>query len=137
MADDFLRNMDWESFDMSTMTQERLDPIMERFSRFFLTHTANELYQAAKERRILLYPLSNPKDLAENAQLAGRGFWEEVEHPELNGSITYPGAFLKATETPLNIRRRAPLIGEHNEEIYEELGISEKELLTLKQANII
>ena len=53
-------------------------------------------------------------------------------------SITYPGVFTNASETPLTISRRAPLIGEHNEEIYEkELGLSREELLILKQAGII
>lgn len=85
----------------------------------------------------MLYPVSTPRDIAENLQLAARGFWEEVEHAELDGTITYPGAFLKASEMSLGIRRRAPLVGEHNEEVYAELGISREELLVLKQANVI
>ena len=137
MADDFLRNMDWDSFDMAQTTQEFLDQITERYGKFFMKHTSTEIYEEAKKRRIMLYPVASPKDIAENQQLAAREFWEEVEHPELEASITYPGAFLKATETPCNIRRRAPLIGEHNEEVYGELGISREELLILKQGNII
>ncbi|MBA7689091.1 Succinyl-CoA:(R)-benzylsuccinate CoA-transferase subunit BbsE [subsurface metagenome] len=137
MADDFLRNVDWKNLDMAKITQEFLDQLIERFSRFFMTHTSAELYEEAKERRIMLYPVNSSKDIAENPQLAARGFWEEVEHPELSATITYPGAFIKATQTPLSIRRRAPLIGEHNEEVYGELGISKKGLLTLKQGNII
>ena len=36
------------------------------------------------------------------------------------------------------IRRKAPLIGEHNHEVYvKELGISEKDMLMLKQGGII
>jgi len=137
MADDFLKNIEWENLDFAYMSQEFLDQISERFGRFFMTYTSAELYKGAKERRIMLYPVIDPKDIAENPQLAARGFWEEVEHPELNGSITYPGAFLKTTEMPLSIRHRAPLVGEHNEEVYGELGISGEELLTLKQGNIV
>ena len=85
----------------------------------------------------MLYPVTSPRDLAENSQLAAREFWQEVEHPELGDTITYPGAFLEATETPCGIRQRAPLIGEHNDEVYKELGVSEGELITLKQGNII
>jgi crotonobetainyl-CoA:carnitine CoA-transferase CaiB-like acyl-CoA transferase len=41
-------------------------------------------------------------------------------------------------ETPWRISRRAPLIGEHNKEIYqEELGFSREEMLLLKEARII
>ena len=60
-----------------------------------------------------------------------------LKYPELGTTLTYPGAFVKASETPLGIRRRAPLIGEHNEEVYSELGIVKKELINLKQGNII
>lgn len=137
MADDFLKNMEWEKFDMAQTTQEFLDQIDECFGRFFMTHTKEELYKGAVERRIMLYPGNNPEDVAENPQLAVREFWEEVEHPELSDSITYPGAFIKATEMALSIRRRAPLVGEHNEEVYGELGISGEGLLILKQGNII
>jgi crotonobetainyl-CoA:carnitine CoA-transferase CaiB-like acyl-CoA transferase len=137
MADDFLRNIDWQKFDLALITQEFIDQIIERFGRFFITHTSAELYRGAKERRIMLYPVTDPKDIAESPQLAAREFWEEVDHPELNDTITYPGAFLKATEMSLGIRCRAPLIGEHNEQVYGELGISGEELLTLKQGNII
>jgi len=33
--------------------------------------------------------------------------------------------------------RRAPLIGEHNEEVYSEIGLNKNELLRLKKANVI
>jgi crotonobetainyl-CoA:carnitine CoA-transferase CaiB-like acyl-CoA transferase len=52
--------------------------------------------------------------------------------------MTYPGGFIKSTEMTCGIRRRAPLIGEHNEEIYKkELGLSAEELMVLKQSGII
>ena len=137
MADDFLKNMDWEKWDIAQASQEFLDQISESFIKFFMTHTSAELYEGAKQRRIILYPVTTPKDIAENTQLAARGFWEEVEHPELNDTLTYAGATLKAAEMPVDIRRRSPLIGEHNEEIYGEMGLSREELLTLKQGNII
>jgi crotonobetainyl-CoA:carnitine CoA-transferase CaiB-like acyl-CoA transferase len=62
----------------------------------------------------------------------------ELEHPELGTAITYPGAYGFFSESPVKISRRAPLIGEHNEEIYEkELGISKEKLVILKQAGVI
>jgi crotonobetainyl-CoA:carnitine CoA-transferase CaiB-like acyl-CoA transferase len=86
----------------------------------------------------MLYPILTTKDILEFEQLKERDYWEEVEHPELGTSITYPGGFVKLSEAPCKIRRRAPLIGEHNEEIYiREMGLSAKELLTFKQAKVI
>jgi crotonobetainyl-CoA:carnitine CoA-transferase CaiB-like acyl-CoA transferase len=76
--------------------------------------------------------------MAEYEQLSFREYWEEVEHPELETSVKYPGAFAKISEAPCGIKRRAPLIGEHNEEIYiTELGLSQEELVVLKQARVI
>ena len=52
--------------------------------------------------------------------------------------LTYPGAPVKMTETPWKIHRRAPLIGEHNEEVYlKELGLSREELALLKANGVI
>ena len=88
--------------------------------------------------RSMMYPVATTGDMLENPQLAARGFWVQIEHPELGASITYPGAFGHFSEAPIRITRRAPLIGEHNEEIYgKELGISKDRLLILKQAGVI
>ena len=46
------------------------------------------------------------------------GFWKEVEHPELGRSFTYPGEPAIYNGSPWRISRRAPLIGEHNIEIF-------------------
>jgi len=137
MADDFLKNMDWDNFDMALTTQELLDQINERFGKLFMKYTSTEVYEQAKKRRIMLYPVASPRDIVENQQLTARDFWEEVGLPEFNSIITFAGAFVKCSETPLHIRRRAPLIGEHNKEVYQELGLSEEELAILKQGNIV
>ena len=78
------------------------------------------------------------EDLAISRQLQSRGFWEEVDHPELGATIRYPGPFIKASATPCVKTVRAPLIGENNAEIYAgELGFSNAELSILKGAKVI
>ena len=81
--------------------------------------------------------VDNMKDLFQNPQLAASGFWKEIEHPELNSSIAYPEYFVKSSLLECGIRHRAPLIGEHNHEIYGEIGVSKDELLLLNQAGVI
>ncbi len=138
MASDFLRGLDWDNLDMAKITQGMVNLIEEHILRFFESHTKLDLYDGALKRRIMLYPVSTLSDIIESPQLKARDFWVDVEHPELSGKITYPGAFAKASETPLQIRRRPPLIGEHNQEIYEkELGLSKGELIILNQGGII
>ena len=86
----------------------------------------------------MLYPVCTVEDIVNSPQLADRGYWEQVEHPELDATLTYPGAFTRSTEAPPRIRRRAPLIGEHNREIYgEEMGLSSADLVRLEQAGVI
>ena len=137
MAPDFIKKIDWKRFDMSQMTQELQDKLSEPISRFFMKHTKSELYKGAVERHIMLYPVCNSKDILEDPQLRSRGFWKEVRHPELDDTIIYPGGWMKSSEVSVDIRHRAPLIGEHNQEIYAELGLSDQELQTLKQAGVI
>jgi crotonobetainyl-CoA:carnitine CoA-transferase CaiB-like acyl-CoA transferase len=138
VADDFIKQLNWETFNMTETTKEIADGIEKLTLKLFEKLTKKELLEGALKQNAQVYPLSNIKDIVDNPQLAARDFWVEVEHPELGTSITYPGAFAKTTESPPRIFRRAPLIGEHNQEIYEkELGISREKLLILKQAKVI
>ena len=133
-----LKSIDWDSLDWSAVTQEEATKMEEPLYDFFMSHTKAECYDEAVKRDIILYPLSTIGDILVNPQLIAREYWAEVEHPELDTSITYPSAFAKASETPCRISRRAPLIGEHNREIYEEeLGFSKHEMSILKEANTI
>jgi crotonobetainyl-CoA:carnitine CoA-transferase CaiB-like acyl-CoA transferase len=137
-ADDFLREFDWSKLDYATITQETMDRIAEPTTRFFQAHSKVELLEGAVKHRILFYPHFTTSDILKSAQLEARDFWAEVAHPELGATITYPGAFARASEAPIRTSCRAPHIGEHNRDIYEkELGISGDELRSLIQAGVI
>jgi benzylsuccinate CoA-transferase BbsE subunit len=138
MAPDFFKKIDWPSLDMAKQTQEDQERLEGVVARFFAKYTKEEIYRRANREGVLLCPQSSCKDILENTQLRSRDFWVNVEHPELGASINYPGPFLKASRTPPVIRRRAPLIGEHNDEVYKgELGLSEQELGTMRQDGVI
>jgi benzylsuccinate CoA-transferase BbsE subunit len=127
MADDYIREFDWEAFDLRTTTQDVLDRLDVPARRFFMSHTKAELLDGAVKHHVILYPISTTADILESVQLSAREYWVELEHPELGTRITYPGAFIKSSEISPEPRRRAPRIGEHNQEIYEqEPGIKER-----------
>jgi crotonobetainyl-CoA:carnitine CoA-transferase CaiB-like acyl-CoA transferase len=130
---------DWmQKVDAWALTQETVDAWENSLIDFFANKTKSEIYEKAREKGMIIYPVSTTKDLAENAQLKDRDFYVEVEHPELGETITYAGAPYKITEAPWRIWRRAPLIGEHNQEIYEEeLGFSKDEMRLLKESGAI
>ncbi len=137
-TNDFLKGFDWNRPDFVRISQEEMSKIDEPTARFFMAHTKAELLEGAVKYSVMMYPVATTDDMLENRQLKARNFWVELEHPELGVSLTYPGAFAKTTEIPPGLTRRAPLIGEHNQEIFEqELGISREKLIILKQAGVI
>jgi len=132
------RIADGEITLQEALSQEELTEMQETRIPLLKKHTRKEIYSEALDRSFGWAPVNTAKDLLESPQLAARNYYVQVEHPELDDTITYPGAPCKMTETPWELRSRAPLIGEHNEEVYiEELGISHERLHTLKQANVI
>jgi len=138
IAPDFLKDFNWDAFDMATQTQEMQDQIEVHIGNLFASFTKEELYDQALKRGIMLCPVNTSRDILENTQLKERQFWVDIRHQELCTDVKYPGAFARLSETPLKIRRRAPLIGEHNLEIYQnELGFSGHELEDLKNAGVI
>ena len=138
-ANEWALNFDWEhGYDLSTMTNETLDALEQPFVDFFATKTKAEISERAIRDHIMIGAINNSEDLANHPQLEARSFFEEAWHGELGEKVTYCGPTLKASETPLTLRRRPPLIGEHNEEVYQqELGLSVEELTALRHAGVI
>ena len=98
--------------------------------------TVEELYHKAQSRRIPFAPVSTMGDLLSSEHLKARGFFVEVAHP-VAGKFPYPSAPYKFSATPWELRRPAPCLGQHNAEVYGELGIDQKELEQLKREGII
>jgi len=136
-ATDFLLNMNWETFDMFTVTRDVMDKISGPVGDFFRSHNGKDLLNGAVPRGVSIGPLSSIQDLLEDKCLNARGFWKQIEHPELGTKITYPKQFISSTENNFATRFRAPLIGEHNQEIYKQMGISDRDLIIYEQAGII
>jgi crotonobetainyl-CoA:carnitine CoA-transferase CaiB-like acyl-CoA transferase len=102
--------------------------ITEVLKRFVKTKTKWEMYEEGQARRLLWGIVSTPEDIAKNPQLKYREWLTEVQHPEINATLTYPGTPYRLSETPWSIRLRPPLVGEHNSEIFgQELGVTADE----------
>ncbi len=101
-------------------------------------HTMDHIFTEGQRRRVTTCPVNAPDKTFHDPHLRERGFFVEVEHPELDRTLTYPGAPYKLPESPWRIRRKAPLTGEHNSEIYiEELGLDEGRLGELNNKGVI
>jgi CoA:oxalate CoA-transferase len=96
-----------------------------------------DVERAAIEHRVPCAVVRNVSDLANDEQLAARGFFVTADHPRA-GKLTYLGAPYKLSETPWQLRSTAPLLGEHNEAVYcGELGYSREDLVRMRRAGII
>src|SRR5690606_19857279 len=136
MAPGWLINLDWRlDYNANTMGQAIADKVGEAVEKFTLTQSKTDLYlEGAIKRQILLAPVSTARDISEDIQLQARDYWTKIEHPELKEELAYCGPFVKMSETPILYRRRAPLIGEHNAEIYsKEIDIPEQQLRSKKE----
>jgi len=133
-----IKDFDWSTWNAVAVTQEQADRLLNPLAEFLKTKTKAELFAEAVKRSILLAPIQHIGDLVESPQLKEREFWVQVEHPELKDTITYPGFPMKLTGSTYRPQRRAPLIGEHNEEIYrDELGLTRSQLVLLKAQGVI
>jgi len=107
-------------------------------AKFIASLPAEEIYHAAQSRGFTWAAVRAPEELLDDPHLRDRGFWKEVEHPELGRSFLYPGEAAIYNGSPWRISRRAPLIGEHNSEILgDELGLSRGELVLLAENGVI
>jgi len=105
---------------------------------FIASMPAEEVYHAAQERGFTWAPVRAPEEVIADPHLLDRNFWKEVEHPELGRSVIYPGEAAIYNGSPWRISRRAPLIGEHNVEIFcGELGLSSDDLAALADGGVI
>jgi crotonobetainyl-CoA:carnitine CoA-transferase CaiB-like acyl-CoA transferase len=96
-----------------------------------------ELFPKAAQARMLFGIVQTPSELAECPQLESRNFYREVEHPVM-GRLKVPAELFKFSETPYQLLRPAPTLGQHNREIYVEgLGYTQQEFCQLRQLNVI
>jgi len=128
----------WDEFDFATLPKTELDVQQEAIRKFFMNHTKKEIAEEGLKRGINASVVNNPANVLENPQLEARSYWVELEHSELGVTLTYPKYFFLNNQTENFIRRRAPLIGEDNDDIYaNELGLSSTEMVALKEAGVI
>jgi len=103
---------------------------------YLMQHTREEVVEQAQALGMPFITSIDMSELLVEPQFKAREFFVDVEHPA-TGKLTYPGAPFKMSATPWRAGR-APLLGEHNEEIYcHQLGYTKDELVRLYQTGII
>lgn len=95
---------------------QSLGAINQAIDAFFAGKTSREAYEQGQERRLLIGIVSTPKDLAENTQLRGRGWYVTFPETPVGTTAEFPGPPYRLSETPAAIGR-PPRLGEHTEAV--------------------
>jgi crotonobetainyl-CoA:carnitine CoA-transferase CaiB-like acyl-CoA transferase len=123
-------------FEKMAYRRKNPDPVHKAISEFCLRHTKEELYDEGQKRRIAVTPINRPGEFINSPQVKERGTFIEMEHPVV-GKYAHFGPVPRLSETPGAITRPAPLLGQHNEEIYSELGMTKDDLIALRASGVI
>jgi crotonobetainyl-CoA:carnitine CoA-transferase CaiB-like acyl-CoA transferase len=123
-----IRDLDYpaffELFRTGQIPPETLTQATDAVAALTSSMTKDELFAAARAKRLLIAPISNTKDLLGNAHLEARGYWDRVAVGEgtSSRSIRVPGPWAHATATPLRRLPAAPTIGQNDFEIAKMLS---------------
>ena len=134
LADDLLddKYLDWGVFGDS-------EPhIAQVVNEFISNMPQDEVWRGGQDRGYPWGAVRTLDDIMGDPHLQDRDFFKRVDHPELGAAFIYPGPAAIFNGSPWRISRRAPLIGEHNGEVYcGELGMSRERLNVLAEAGVI
>ena len=114
------------------LRQDTVKMMLGEIAEYIAAHDSEDIYHAAQAAGAAWSVIRNPDEPVEDEHWNTRGFFVQVEHPEHDRAITYPGAPYILSETPWRVPARAPLRGEHTREILQsELDIADGELAAL------
>ena len=112
-----------------------LEETAEATRRYVQNYTKSELLERGLREGVTIAPVSTTEDLTRFGQLEERGFWLQAPLPD-GRELPVPGLFAKLTETPMNVRRWAPNLVQHNVEILGDmLDLSDGEIAAATGSN--
>ncbi len=133
-------NPEWardEKFSTDEGRREHATELQEHMDEWARNHTTDELFHIVQASRSPAAPINSVESLLSSPQMEARGFLVEIDHP-VAGKLDYPSRPYHFSQTPWRVERSAPLIGQHNEEVFcNHLGYTKQDLVKLKEAGVI
>ncbi|MES2509860.1 MAG: CoA transferase [Pseudomonadota bacterium] len=99
-------------------------------------HTTAEWVDILEELDIPYMPVSKLEDLLVDPHLEAVGLFQQAEHPT-EGRITMMRPTVGMSDTPASVRRHAPGLGEHSDEVLREAGFSEERIAVLRASGAV
>ncbi len=116
---------------------EHMAVLEEKARPWLLEHTSEEIFHMAQELRLPFADVLDTSKVFHNEHLRARGYFTPIEHPEA-GTLEYPGLSFHFSKTPGHIARPAPMLGQHNQEIYQDLlGFSKQDMVRLRSGGVV
>ena len=111
--------------------------LADEIEKITANYTVKEVGEMMDRERVANSPIHNIEQVVDDPHLNARGYFVEVEHPII-GKAKLPGIPFKLSETPGDVKRPSPLVGEHNELILGKyLGMSKEEVGRIKEEGVI
>ena len=128
---------EWEMFSNQYLRAEHWESLEPLITEALTQFTKQEIFEAAKRLNIPVAPVNTIPEVMRERQLEERHFFQSIEHPRA-GLLTYPGTGYKYSGMETVAPRPAPLLGQHNCEIYcSRLGYSKEDVVKMLEAGII
>ncbi len=116
------------------------EELRQEFDAIFLNwcmdHTKQEIFEMGQKLGNIIAPMNTIDEVFKDPQFNYRGVFTEVEHPVI-GKVKLAGRPFVMPETPWALRRPAPLLGQHNGEVYGDLGYTPEDMVTLREVGAI
>src|SRR5437773_8262881 len=129
--------IDWTIFDNSTLPQAQVDAMEAAIAPFLRSLTKPEFFGGVVKRKMLGYPVGDASDSLADPQLRARDFWRTFSPIDGAPALPFPGGFALFDGERPSLRRPAPRVGEHNVEVFSEVGVATAELARLRAAGTV
>ncbi len=111
--------------------------INEVMSQWCAARTRAEVLGELEQARIPCGPINELADVLADPQVQARGLLGDAEWPGSTQPVTIANPAVRLSETPGTVRRRAPLLGEHTEEVLGELGFTAEQIAKFRESGVI
>ena len=117
-------------------SDEKKTQILSKLAELFSTNKRDHWISILRNADMISTHVNTMLEASNDPNLKENNYVTEVWYPELNKNMKVHGTPWKFSKTPANIKR-APKLGEHNSELLNKLGYSEKDIQNLIEDKII
>tara|TARA_B100000953_G_scaffold258572_2_gene223313 strand:+ start:341 stop:1522 length:1182 start_codon:yes stop_codon:yes gene_type:complete len=111
--------------------------ISTRMQEWTGSRTTTEAVKALEDARIPCGEVLSPQEALDNEQVQSMGFLEPIEYPGIDAAAPIAQMPIDFSTLDVSIRRRAPTLGEHTDEILESLGFDKGDISSFREARAI